>query len=1039
MFERILQMALRYRWWMLSCVIIILTLGTYAYQRIPIDAVPDITNVQVQINTETPGFSPLEVEQRVTFPIETAMAGLPGLDLTRSVSRYGLSQVTVIFKDQTSIYFARQQVSERLQQVRNTLPEGISPEMGPIATGLGEIFLWTVDIQGEQGESSYTPMDLRTLQDWVIKPQLRQVPGVTEINSLGGIEKQYLVLPDPEKMMGYQLSFRDVLTALERNNRNTGAGYIERNGEQYLLRSPGQVQSLEEIAQIPVKTADGQPVYLADIAQIQEGSGLRTGAATQDGREVVLGTAFMLIGENSREVSRRVAAQLEQVNKSLPEGVEAKAVYDRTILVEQTIETVKKNLFEGALLVIVVLFLFLGNFRAALITALVIPLAMCLTLTGMVGTKMSANLMSLGALDFGIIVDGTVVIVENCLRYLTRAQKELGRALTFEERKEQVFAAAKEARQALLFGELIIIVVYLPILTLQGVEGKMFRPMALTVVMALAGAMILSMTVIPAAIATLMTGKVTEKENPLMHGARRMYEPALQIALRYRYQVLLGAVCSVLLSGLLASKMGAEFIPSLDEGDVAMHALRIPGTGLEQAVAMQHDLERELKKVPEVQTVFSKIGTAEIATDPMPPSVADMFLVIKPRKLWDNPKLPKRELLAAIEAKANEVLGNKYEFTQPIEMRFNELLAGVRSDLGVKIFGDDLEVLLDQGEKVASILQGIPGAEDVKVEQMTGLPVLSMLPRRDALSRYGLDVQTIQDTLAIAAGGKSAGFIFEGDRRFPLMVRLENQTRQDIQALKALPIPLPEAGTYVPLSALADFELSTGPNQISRENGKRRVVVTANIRNRDLISFVEAAQQAVDIQLQLPEGYWVAWGGQFEQFQSAARRLQIVIPLALLLILVLLYTTLKSFKDVFIVFTGVPLALTGGVFFLWLRGMPLSITAAVGFIALSGVAVLNGLVLISFIRVLRERGASLQQAVCEGALTRLRPVLMTALVASLGFVPMALAAGTGAEVQRPLATVVIGGIVSSTLLTLLVTPVLYLLFHPEQRSEEVLP
>ncbi|MEZ0374100.1 MAG: efflux RND transporter permease subunit [Candidatus Sericytochromatia bacterium] len=1041
MFESLLKFSLRHRWGMMIAVAVILLLGVASFQKLPIDAVPDITNVQVQINTEAPGYSPLEAEQRVTFPIENVMAGLPGLETTRSVSRYGLSQVTVIFHDDTSIYFARQLVNERLQQVRSLLPPELNPEMGPIATGLGEIFLWTVDADPKaltpEGKA-YSPADLRTLQDWVIKPQLRRVPGVTDVNTIGGDLRQFLVLPNPARLMAYGLSFRDLLTALDRNNRNAGAGYIEHNGEQYLMRSPGQVQTLPEIGAIRVKTSNGSSVRLRDVARIQEGTELRTGAATEDGHEVVLGTAFMLIGENSRTVSEAVSEKLKEVNHGLPKGVKATEVYNRSVLVDRTIETVKENLFAGALLVIVILFLFLGNFRAALITAMVIPLAMCLTLTGMVGSKLSANLMSLGALDFGIIVDGSVVIVENCLRHLAMAQHRLGRVLTGPERREVVFAAAKEARQALLFGELIIMIVYLPILTLSGVEGKMFRPMALTVVIALAAAMLLSMTIVPAAVALLVSGRVSEKENWLVAGAKRLYRPALETVMAYKLPVMVAAGVLVVLSALLAGKMGGEFMPSLDEGDIAMHALRIPGTSLTQAVHMQHALERKIKDVPEVQTVFAKIGTAEIATDPMPPSVADMMVIIKPRSQWPNPRLSKADLVKKLEAKSHEVMGNNYEFTQPIEMRFNELIAGVRSDLGVKVFGDDLEVMLEQAQAVAGVLQAIPGAADVKVEQATGLPVLTLQLKREAISRYGLDVEDVQDALQVATGGKSAGWVFDGDRRFELTVRLPEEIRTNRARLLELPVPLPgEPGRYVPLATLADFEVVVGRNMINREDGKRRVVVTANIRGRDLMSFVTEAQAAVVRQVALPTGYWIEWGGQFQQLVSASQRLQLVVPLALFLILGMLYTTLKNARDVFVVFSGVPLALTGGVALLWLRQMPLSITAAVGFIALSGVAVLNGLVMVSFINALMAEGRPLREAIVEGALTRLRPVLMTALVASLGFVPMAIANGTGSEVQRPLATVVIGGILSSTLLTLFVLPVLYSILHA--RAARVAP
>jgi cobalt-zinc-cadmium resistance protein CzcA len=1026
----------------LMATLAVAALGAYSYGRLPIDAVPDITNIQVQINTEAPGFSPLEAEQRITFPVETVMAGLPRLKETRSLSRYGLSQVTVIFEDGTDIYFARQLVNEKIQEAKGNLPPGIEPTMGPIATGLGEIYMWTVE--AEEGAKKpngapYTPTDLRTIQDWVIKPQIRNVKGVTEVNTIGGYEKQFHVTPHPEKLIAYGLTFQDILEALSQNNANVGAGYIEHRGEQYLIRAPGQVADMEEIRQVVIGNHQGVPIHIKDVAEVLLGKELRTGAATENGNEVVLGTVFMLMGENSRTVSQKVADKLVEVNRTLPEGVAAKTVYDRTTLVDATIETVKKNLEEGALLVIAILFLFLGNIKAALITAMVIPLSMLFTITGMVQNKVSANLMSLGALDFGMIVDGAVVIVENCIRRLSEEQRHLGRTLTRAERFDIVFDASKETRRALLFGQMIIMVVYLPILTLTGVEGKMFIPMAFTVIAALLGAMILSVTFIPAAVALFLSGRISEKENFLVRWAKKVYTPLLNLSLANRALVVTAATVLVVLSGLLATRMGSEFIPSLDEGDIAMHALRIPGTSLSQAIEMQHAMEIRIKEFPEVSTVFAKLGTAEIATDPMPPSVADNFIMLKPRSEWPDPKRPKADLVHAIEEAVKKIPGNNYEFTQPIQMRFNELISGVRSDVAVKVFGDDMDVLFETGEEIAGVLEKVSGASDVKVEQVTGLPVLTIQMNRKEMARYGLNVSDVQEAIEIAIGGKSAGQIFEGDRRFELIVRLPEEIRGNLDAMKRLPIPLPVSSlssppAYIPLGAVAEFKVAPGPNQISRENGKRRVVVTANVRGRDIGSFVQEAEKMIKERVKVPAGYWTTWGGQFEQLISATNRLKIVVPVSLLLVFLLLFVTFGNVKDSLLVFTGVPLALTGGIGAIWLRGIPLSISAGVGFIALSGVAVLNGLVMITFINKLREEGQPLDEAIFQGAITRLRPVLMTALVASLGFLPMALAVGRGAEVQRPLATVVIGGILSSTALTLLVLPVLYRIFHARDEA-----
>ncbi len=1034
MLERIVELSIRQRFAVLAAVFIFAAVGIYSFGRLKIDAVPDITNVQVQINTSAPGFSPLEAEQRITYPVETAIAGLPGLSYTRSVSRYGLSQVTVVFEDGTDIYFARQLVNERLQAVRSNLPETVEPELGPIATGLGEIFMYTVE--AEQGAvkpdgSRYTAQDLRTLHDWVVRPQLRTVPGVTEVNSIGGYRKEYVVAPLPERLAGFGLTVEDVIEALENNNANVGAGYVERSGSQYLIRVPGQAKDERDLSGIIVDYRDGVPIRIADVADVEIGSEIRNGAATKDGREVVLGTIYMLVGENARDVSVAVAERLEEVNRSLPGGVVANTVYDRSELVEATVSTVEKNLAEGALLVIVVLFVLLGNFRAALITAAVIPLSFLLMITGMVENNVSGNLMSLGALDFGLIVDGAVIIVENCLRRFGEAQHSLGRLLNREERFKLAARASAEVIKPSLFGILIITIVYVPIFALEGVEGKTFHPMAITVVMALTAAMVLSLTFVPAAVATFVTGKVEEKETRVMRAAKSGYQPMLDFALRSRKAVLAGAVALVVLSGWGASRMGSEFIPNLDEGDIALHALRIPGTSLSQAVAMQTALEDKIRTFPEVDQVFAKIGTADVATDPVPPSVADTFVIMKPREDWPDPRKPKEQLVAEMNEAVQQVPGSRYEFLQPIQMRFNELIAGVRSDVAIKIFGDDLDQLASVAAEVEGVVSSIEGSQDAQTEQVTGLPFIQVIPDRIRLTQLGLNVDDVQTVVSTAIGGTEAGQIFEGDRRFDIVVRLPEEMREDRQVLERLPIALPGGGS-VPLSEVATIENVQGPNQISREDGKRRAVVTSNVRGRDLGSFISEAQERIATEVELPEGYWVDYGGTFEQLESASARLQIVVPLALLLIFGLLVALFRSVKDALVVFSGVPLALTGGVAALMLRGIPFSISAGVGFIALSGIAVLNGVVMLTFIRQLMDDGKPLEDAIKEGAMARLRPVLMTALVASLGFVPMALNVGLGSEVQRPLATVVIGGIVSATALTLLVLPALYRVVRGER-------
>lgn len=1049
--ERIIAAAIQRRWLMLGLTLVLVAVGIWSFTRLPIDATPDITNVQVQVNTAAPGYSPLESEQRITYAVETAMAGLPKLDHVRSLSRYGLSQVTVVFKDGTDLYFARQQVAERLQQVRSQIPAGLDPQLGPIATGLGEIFMYTLDADPKARKAdgtAYTATDLRTLQDWVIRPQLRNVPGVTEVNTIGGFQRQVHITPDPARLRALGFTLEDVAAAVQANNQNVGAGYIERNGQQFLVRIPGQVADLQEIGNIVLDRREGVPIHVHDVASVADGPELRSGAATQNGHEVVMGTVVMLVGANSREVAQAAAARLQQAQASLPAGVTVTASYDRTALVDRTIQTVARNLLEGALLVIVVLFVLLGNVRAALITAAVIPLAMLFTLTGMARGGVSANLMSLGALDFGLIVDGAVIIIENCLRRFGERQHALGRDMTVAERFAETASATAEVIRPSLFGLGIITAVYLPIFALTGVEGKMFHPMAITVVLALTGAMLLCLTFVPAAIALFLGGRVQEQENRLMAWLRRRYQPLLAFTLRRGRWVAVGAVVLVVGCGALATRLGSEFVPSLDEGDVAMHAMRIPGTSLAQSVQMQVQIERRLLQVPEVAKVFSKIGTPEVASDPMPPSVADTFIMMKPRSQWPDPRKPRATLLAELERTVESLPGNNYEFTQPIQMRMNELISGVRADVAVMLYGDDLDTLRNVGQRLQRVVAAVPGAADVRLEETTGLPLLTVLPDRQRLAGYGLNPGQVQSTVATAVGGQVAGQLFEGDRRFDIVVRLPEALRQDPAALADLPISLEPAlasdngdelsrgvaagsgaPRTVPLRELARIETSEGPNQINRDNGKRRIVVTANVRDRDLGSFVADLQQAVQGGVQLPPGYWVDYGGSFQQLISASQRLAVVVPVTLLLIFVLLYWAFGSVRDAAIVFSGVPLALTGGVLALAVRGLPLSISAGVGFIALSGVAVLNGLVMISFVRHLRQQGMPLLDAVRDGALGRLRPVLMTALVASLGFVPMAFNVGAGSEVQRPLATVVIGGIVSSTLLTLLVLPVLYRWLH----------
>lgn len=1071
MIERILGFSLHHRYLIALLTLAVAVFGMYSLKNLPIDAVPDITNNQVQINTVATAFSPMEVEKQVTFPIETALAGIPGLEYTRSISRNGFSQVTAVFRDDVDIYFARAQVNERIAEAKETLPEGVDPKMGAISTGLGEIYMWTVEYEHPQGkgaeikdgkagwqsDGSYlTPEGqrlktnieqasyLRTVQDWIIRPQLKGVKGVAGVDAIGGYVKQYHVQPNPEKLVALSLSFSDVVNVLERNNTSIGAGYIEKSGESYVVRADGRIENAEQIGNIVVANRGGITIYLKDIATVGIGKELRTGSASENGYEVVVGTALMLIGENSRTVSQAVDEKITEINKSLPEGIHAKTVLNRTKLVDRTISTVQKNLAEGALLVIVILFLLLGNFRAALITALVIPLSMLMTSMGMIRAGISGNLMSLGALDFGLIVDGAVIITENCLSRLAHRQHHEGRMLTLQERLHEVMVASREMIQPSVFGQAIIIMVYIPLLTFSGVEGKMFEPMALTVIFALIAAFVLSLTFVPAMIAIFVKGKVEEKESRIIHKTKGWYEPALDWALRAPLKIIGAAAGGFVFSMVLFSTMGQEFIPTLDEKDITMHAMRIPSTSLTQSQELQFAVEKAVSSVPEVKFVFSKTGTAEMAADPMPPNVSDTFIILKDKDEWPDSSISKSEIIRKINKAVSDVPGNNYEFTQPIQMRFNELISGVRSDVAVKVYGDDFAVMEKTAAQLVQTLKTIDGLADVKMEQTSGLPMLEVKLDKNAIARYGLNVSDVLDVISIAVGGREAGLVFQGDRRFDILVRLPDSMRQDLNVLENLPVLLPADDdnlsdriggqphtrpAYIPLKQVAKLEVTDGPNQISRENGKRRVVVQANVRGRDIGSFVKDAQGAIDSKVQIPAGYWLEWGGQFKNLEEAKARLGVVVPACFFMIFLLLFTALGSVKQALLVFSGVPLALTGGILTLWLRGMPFSISAAVGLIALSGVAVLNGLVMITRINQLVREGIEANNAIVEGALSRFRPVLMTALVASLGFVPMAIATGAGAEVQKPLATVVIGGLITATILTLLVLPAIYKRFN----------
>ncbi|MBC7580139.1 MAG: CusA/CzcA family heavy metal efflux RND transporter [Tardiphaga sp.] len=1040
MIRSILALSIRHRWIVVLLTLGVALFGAWSLRHLPIDAVPDITNKQVQVNTTAPALSPLEIEKQVTFRIETALAGIAGLESTRSLSRNGFSQVTAVFADNIDIYFARQQVNERLIELRAGLPPNVDPKMGPISTGLGEIYMWSIAYTAP-GDGVYVTPDgerlttevaraayLRTVQDWIVRPQIRGVTGVAGVDSIGGFAKQYQVQPDPARLIALNLSFADIVRAIEANNVSRGASVIEHNGEGIAVRSDGRLRDSTDIGDVVVSTRGSVPVRVRDVADIMIGGEIRTGSASMNGRETVIGTALMLVGSNSRMVASAVDSRIVELRKTLPPGIELTTVLDRTTLVDATVTTVATNLGEGALLVIVVLFVMLGNFRAALIAALVIPVAMLMTAAGMLQGRISANLMSMGALDFGLIVDGAVIIAENALRHLAEKQHAAGRALSRDERLRTVQAAAEEMIGPSVYGQAIIMLVYLPLLTFTGVEGKMFQPMALTVLLALAAAFVLSLSFVPAMIAIFVTGRVREGDNIAIRGLKRIYAPALTRTIRRPLAAIAGAVLLFAVAIALFTRLGQEFIPTLDEKNIAMHALRIPSTGLSQSQAMQLDVEKAVMALPQVARVFSKTGTAEVASDPMPPNASDTFIILKPQAAWPDPDMTKEALLKRIEAAVGELPGNAYEFTQPIQMRFNELIAGVRGDLAVKVFGDEFEPLLRSADQIAAILRDTRGAVDVKVEQADGLSILDITVDRAETARRGLSLAAVQEVIGTAIGGRDAGLIYEGDRGFAIVVRLPDAIRTDLDALKNLPVSLPSGAATtatVPLGQLARFDLREGPNLISRDNGKRRVVVTANVRDRDIASVANEARAAIDAQVKLSPGSWTSWSGQFENLAAARERLALVVPACFVVIFLLLMSALGSARDAALVFSAVPLALTGGVLALWARGIPFSVSAAVGFIALSGVAVLNGLVMLTYIKQLMAQGHARLAAIRKGALTRLGPVVMTALVASLGFVPMALATGTGAEVQRPIATVVIGGLISATLLTLLVLPALY--------------
>ncbi|MFT4933995.1 MAG: cobalt-zinc-cadmium resistance protein CzcA [Pseudoalteromonas distincta] len=1056
MFTAIIQASVRFRWFVIIAVSLVAALGLFELTKLPIDAVPDITNRQVQITTVAPALAPEQIERQVTYPLETALAGIPGLTSTRSLSRNGFSQITAIFTDQTDIYFARQQVAERLAAASEGLPEGVEPGLSPITTGLGEVLMWTVDYvpfttetlarPGQpgwqaggvyltpEGERLTTPEQratyLRTVQDWIIAPQMRTTSGLAGVDTVGGYVKEYAVRPNASQLAAYGLGLADLVEAVERANTQAGAGYIQRAGEALVVRTDALALTIDDLAQAPVVNRGGLVVRVADVATVEIGQAPRLGGASRDGHEAVLGTALMIAGGNSRTVAQAAAERLAEVDDSLPPGIVALPVLNRSELVNSTISTVARNLTEGALLVVVVLFLLLGNIRAATITALMIPLSFLFAVIGMNRFGISGNLMSLGALDFGLMVDGAVVVIENTLLMLTQRRAAVGRMLTRHEHLDVAVQSARQMVKPAAFGQLIILLVFAPLLMLEGVEGKTFQPMGATVMLALVGAFIFSFTFVPAMTALLVRdpksvhvgtdGQAVEHETRILQFARRFIEPAIEAAVARPKIVLISAVATLVIGAVSFMSLGREFIPTLDEGDIAMQALRVPSASLEQSLAMQMALERAISAQPEVETMFSRTGTAEAAVDPMPPNISDSVIVLKDRKDWPDQGLEKEALIERIEGVAAQQIGNSFEFSQPIELRFNELISGVRTDLAVMVYGDDFDTLQRVADQVAASLRETTGSADVRVEQASGLPTLTVGVDRIAAASYGLSAADVSEAVSIGIGGAEAGRIFEGDRRFDVVVRLPDDARNDPAALAALPI-VSDTGVIVPLSSVARIQTGEGPNQISRENGSRRMVVQANVRGRDLGGFVAEAQNRV-AEIELPAGVYLDWGGQFENLKRAEQRFGLVIPVVFVLIGVLLFVALGSFAEAGLVFACVPLALVGGALALLLRGMPFSVSAAVGFIAVSGVATLNGLVLMQAIRQRLDEGLSAHMAAIEGAASRLRAVLTTALVAIVGFIPMALAHGAGAEVQKPLATVVIGGLLTATALTLLVLP-----------------
>lgn len=1026
MINAIIRFAVTQRLLVLLLVAVMAGAGAYSLRNLPIDAVPDVTNVQVQILTAAPSLAPLEVERQITFPVEVAMSGLPDVEEIRSTSKFGLSAVTVVFAEGTDIYFARQLVLERLSQAREQIPPNIgSPEMGPIATGLGEIYQYELRAAPNSG---YDATALRTIQDWNVRRQLIGVPGVTEVNSMGGFEKQYQIRLDPAKLQSYKLTLRDVLEAVGRNNANVGGAYIEHGDEQYLLRGIGLVEKPDDINNIIVKAgAEGVPVYVRDVGEVVAGATVRQGAVTANGEgEVVIGIVLMLKGENSRAVTERITARINEIKKTLPAGVELLPFYDRTVLVDRTIKTVVKNLLEGAALVILVLLVLLGHWRGALLVATIIPLSMLFAAILMRVFNVSGNLMSLGALDFGLIVDGAVVMVENAVRRRAEAQHEGSR----EPPERTILESCLEVGRPVVFAVAIIAIVYLPILSLQGIEGKMFKPMALTVIFALLGSLLLSLTFIPAALTFLLRGPVSESESFLIRYAKRAYRPALAFVTEYRRQALAVAATLVLVSAAIFPLLGAEFIPRLDEGSLAVQIARLPSVSLTKSTDIAGDTEKVLRSFPEVTMVLSKTGRAEVATDPMSIDFSDLYIELKPHEEWTSANT-KEELVEKMAAALEEkVPGAAFSFSQPIELRVAELISGVRSDVAIKLYGDDLDALADNANRIAAVVAQVPGAKDVKVEATEGLPQLQIKPDRAAIARYGINVEDVNNLVESVVAGQPAGVVYEGEQRFNLVVRLAQNQSKDLETIKNLLVPAAH-GARIPLAQLAEVKLVEGPAQISREDTRRRISVELNVRGRDVAGFVQEAQSRLAREVKLPAGYYLKWGGTFENLQRASERLLIVVPLALFLIFVLLFTTFNSVRQAILIYTGIPFAVAGGVLALAGRGLPFSISAGVGFIALFGVAVLNGVVMVSYINHLRDEGRSIADAVREGAMIRLRPVLMTALVASLGFIPMALGSGAGAEVQRPLATVVIGGLITSTLLTLLILPTLYGWFERE--------